>query len=69
MANSCCAPPFSQPLQPALSLPAIALIAGVFAARSLFGRPAETVATPEAAPLAENEKEALEALLAQRDKA
>ncbi len=61
-------PPFSASTALLWSLPAIALIAGTFAARSLFGRTADTVAPPEAAPLAENEKAALEALLAERDK-
>ena len=60
-------PPFSFSTALLWSLPAIALAGGIFAARSLFGRPAEAVATPESAPLAEAEKRALEALLARRD--
>jgi len=62
-------PPFSASTALLWSLPALALIGGIFAARSLFGRPVEAVATPEAAPLAESEKEALEALLDKRDRA
>ncbi len=60
-------PPFSLSTALLWTLPAIALIGGVFAARSLFGRPTEAVATPGAAPLAETEKQALEALLGKRD--
>lgn len=60
-------PPFSASTALLWSLPAIALIAGIFAARTLFGRPTEAVAVQEAAPLAEAEKQALEALLSKRE--
>ncbi|MCA3630457.1 MAG: cytochrome c-type biogenesis protein CcmH [Methylobacterium sp.] len=62
-------PPFSLSTALLWSLPAIALLGGILVARSLFRKPAEAVATPESAPLAETERQALEVLLARRDKA
>lgn len=61
-------PPFSVSTVLLWTLPALALIAGLFAARSVFGRPADVKAAPDAAPLAESEKQALDALLGPRDK-
>lgn len=60
-------PPFSASTALLWSLPAIALIGGIFAARSLFGRPSEAAAGPDATPLAESEKAALDALLSKRE--
>lgn len=62
-------PPFSASTALLWSLPVLALIAGVFAARSQFSRPAEAAATPEVALLAESEKQALDQLLGKRDQA
>jgi cytochrome c-type biogenesis protein CcmH len=62
-------PPFSASTALLWSLPALALIAGAFAARSLFGRPAEAATTTEVVPLAESEKQALDQLLGKRDQA